>query len=742
MINIIKFNSRYKKRLRILISIVFFIVLVIALILFVYHNNSLRRVVDKEAKATLNNVSSQNVISLDNEIQSGQKLLKSLASSIEKLQEYDISYILENIDDYRDAYGFYTMGVIDKNGICYNTLGEVLDLSNKDYFEEAMDGIAGITESYMTEDNSLRLNTYTQPIYKDGKVEMVLTATYKSSDFSEYLDITSFDGKGHSIVIDTVGNPVYMSNNTTDDQSNIVNELKENDEDGFRQLEADMKELKSGYLEYKYEGEEYLAYYEPLHINEWYLITYVPKDYIYQNADIINQNVLLVDIVMYAVLVLFTGIFLLFYGRYQNKISSIVFYDELTGEENAEYLKIQFDNMPSNEKENKSLIVLDIDKFKVINLMYGTEVGDHVLKYIARIFHEELPGDPIYKDRADLFIAILKHIGRDEIISKLQRVNDRIKRDIENKKIIPFEISIGVCSLEGGEDLHRIYSNALIAKSEIKGNVNQNFKFFDEQNKNKIIENRQFEAKFQEAIKNGEFEVWYQPKYDMRNNEVCGAEALIRWKKVNGSLISPVKFIPVFENNGQIIRLDEEVIRIVCMDMKEMMSKGYDVKPVSINLSRIHLKHPGIIEKIKEMIKEYEIDPSKIIFEITESAFLDDNRVLNKTVSDLHNLGFEVDIDDYGTGTSTLSSLSASNFDTLKLDKSFIDKIGDCRMDIIIKSTIAMANQLNMKVIAEGVETKEQVDFLTDNHCFIAQGYYYSKPVNKSEYISILSQRC
>ena len=316
----------------------------------------------------------------------------------------------------------------------------------------------------------------------------------------------------------------------------------------------------------------------------------------------------------------------------------------------------------------------------------------------------------------------------------------RIKKDIETNKVIPIKISMGICSLDNSESLHRIYSNALIAKREIKDKMNQSYKFFDERNKKTIIDNQKIESEFLEALKNDEFEVWYQPKYDMRNKKICGAEALIRWRKQDGSLIPPDKFIPVFENNGQIIQLDEEVIKKVCKDIKEMSYLGYEIHPISINLSRLHLEHQGIVKRIEALLKEYDIDTSKIAFEITESVFLNNNDKLNNIVDELHRLGFKVEMDDYGTGISALSSISESSFDTLKLDKSFIDNIGNLKMDIIIKSTIDMAKKLNMKIIAEGIETQDQVEFLVANNCFIAQGYYFSKPISKNDYFALLSK--
>ena len=738
MISLANFNGKYKKKLGISISILFILFLFIGIFLFKYHNERLIALIDKEARATLKNVSSQNVITMHTGVEAKKKLLESLAKNIETRNNFEILSIIEELKVYSESYGFYNMGIIDKSGMCYNTLGEVLDLSQYDYYKNGMKGIAGISESYISEDKQLMLNIFTFPIYKGNDVEMILTATYRSDDFSKILNISSFNGEGKSAVIDKSGNFVSNSNKFYNSDFNLSYNLKEENPELQKIISENISRDGSGYINYSNLNEDYLAYYEPLNINDWYLISYVPNRCVYQNASIIFRGIQLESVLLYITFIASAGIFILIYSKYQKKISYLIFIDELTKEKNYQYLRLNFENMKQIDRKNKSLVVFDIDKFNVINIMYGTNIGDDVLKYIVRIFKEVLPNDELYKDNADGFVGIIYHDDKEEIVKKLDMLDYRIKKDIERNKIIPIKISMGICSLDNSESLHRIYSNALIAKREIKDKMNQSYKFFDERNKKTIIDNQKIESEFPEALKNDEFEVWYQPKYDMRNKKICGAEALIRWRKKDGSLVPPDKFIPVFENNGQIIQLDEEVIKKVCKDIKEMSCLGCEIHPISVNLSRLHLEYQGIVKRIEDLLKEYDIDSSKIAFEITESVFLNNNDKLNNIVDELHKLGFKVEMDDYGTGISTLTSISESSFDTLKLDKSFIDNIGNPKMDIIIKSTIDMARKLNMKIIAEGIETQDQAEFLVSNNCFIAQGYYFSKPISKNDYFALL----
>lgn len=462
------------------------------------------------------------------------------------------------------------------------------------------------------------------------------------------------------------------------------------------------------------------------------------REAIQQNINELVSSINIIIITGVLMFAIFALVVIANYINYQKKIAYIVFMDDLTQEKNLEYLKIDFANMTIGEKQKASLVVFDIDKFKTINIIYGAYIGDEILKLIPRVFKQQLPKDYLYKDRADLFIAIVRHNNQEEITQKITPFILEIKKEVEKRWGIPISISMGICEMKYSSDLNEIYNNALIAKNNVKGKVDQFYSFFDENSRKKMIRNTEIETKFLNALEREEFEVWYQPKYDMRNGRIIGVEALLRWREKEEGLLSPGEFIPVFEHNGQIIQLDKEVIRQVCRDVKEISALGIRNVPVSINLSRLHLEYFGIIKTIETLIEKYEIEPFKLSFEITESALIDKAEALDYIVSKLHEIGVTVEMDDYGVGTSTISSLLSSRFDVLKLDKSFIDQIGEVNNDIVIQSTIAMARKLNMEVIAEGIESKHQVDFLIANGCYLGQGFYFSKPLEKKQYIALL----
>lgn len=250
-----------------------------------------------------------------------------------------------------------------------------------------------------------------------------------------------------------------------------------------------------------------------------------------------------------------------------------------------------------------------------------------------------------------------------------------------------------------------------------------------------MCEGCEMTRQFREGIRNREFFVRYQPQFCLETGKMCGAEALVRWKRKEGVIIPPARFIPEFERLGIIVELDAEVLGIVCSDLCEAKKLGIRTGPVSINLSRLHMIRKGIPEKIRRFTEIYGIGNSELAFELTESAAYPHDRAdLKLLVDSMREQGYRVALDDYGIGYSSLKLLAETEFDILKLDRFFVGQIGDQRTEIILRVSLELAGSLGMEVIAEGVETDDQVYFLKENGCRAAQGYYYSKPLSKDAF--------
>ncbi len=243
---------------------------------------------------------------------------------------------------------------------------------------------------------------------------------------------------------------------------------------------------------------------------------------------------------------------------------------------------------------------------------------------------------------------------------------------------------------------------------------------------------------FDTAIKKDEFLIYLQPKYDIGSEKLCGAEALIRWNYHGTQLLSPARFIPIFETGGLITKLDDIVLHKVCSCLKRWEKEGLPLYPISVNVSRKSMGVAGLSEHLTEIVDMYGVDHSLIDFELTESAAYDNQEYMISVIKNLKKNGFKISMDDFGTGYSSLSLLSLMPFDTIKIDKSFVDAIGinkECAKECVtIKHIITMSKDLEFECLAEGAERKEQVELLKKFGCDIIQGYYYSKPLPVEEY--------
>jgi EAL domain-containing protein (putative c-di-GMP-specific phosphodiesterase class I) len=289
------------------------------------------------------------------------------------------------------------------------------------------------------------------------------------------------------------------------------------------------------------------------------------------------------------------------------------------------------------------------------------------------------------------------------------------------------------------EDIMTFIDNANIARKSVKGNSTTICKFYDVEMQNKIKKEIEITNSMEGALKNKEFLVFLQPKVNLGDNKLVGAEALVRWERGNHTVLPPNDFIPLFEKNGFILQLDFYIYEEVCKLIHHWITEGMPVVPISVNVSRVHLNDEHFVEKVKRLVNKYFIPPKYIELELTESMFLNNTEIAISTMKELRKLGFGVSIDDFGAGYSSLNLLKDMTTDVLKLDKEFFRQ-GDMQKEeqIIVSSIISMAKQLNMKVLSEGVETKMQSDFLKSISCDMAQGYLYAKPMPITQFETLL----
>lgn len=425
--------------------------------------------------------------------------------------------------------------------------------------------------------------------------------------------------------------------------------------------------------------------------------------------------------------------------RSQERAERIASRDLLTGIFNlSRFTKEAANILAENPDEKYILIYTDIDKFKFINEKYGYSVGDKVLIAFADILNSlAQPNEIFARVNADKFVGLCHYTGTEDFINRMIAYNDKFNH-IPKTDTDYFKLSVitGLCPADPSENISIIIDRANIARKSIKERHRSNYAFFNESMKSILVKQKEIEDIMVDALLNEEFVVYYQPKFSLDSEIICGAEALIRWQHPEAGLISPSEFVPIFEENGFIIEIDFYVFRKVCSTIRDLLAEGRKVFPISVNFSRSHVNTPNWIQRLQTTIEEFNIPKNYIEIEITESALVDNDAYLLSMLYKIHNLGFKLSMDDFGSGLSSLNSLRKMPFDILKIDKDFFQQGSDTdRERIVIKNIVTMANELDMEIISEGVETQEQVNFLKEINCTIAQGYYFSKPISSESFI-------
>jgi len=419
-----------------------------------------------------------------------------------------------------------------------------------------------------------------------------------------------------------------------------------------------------------------------------------------------------------------------------------LYIDGLTSGSNKNSFKLKAEIIIKNAINQYAFLVLDLNKFNLINNIFGYAQGDLLLSHIDNVLLNHIKKDEIFaRISGDKFYILLEYVAKDNLKSRLDKITeDILEFKFANNKHFNLVVCTGVYVIKNTDiAIETISDRACLAANIIKGSHTSAHYFYTDDIHSKIMEENEIENEMHEALENRDFKVFLQPKYDFKTEKLSGAEALIRWQHPIKGIIQPNTFIPIFEKNGFITKIDMYVFEEICKKQKEWEAEGRDPIIISVNQSRLHLNDPAYIETLKSIILKYDIKPCIIELELTESAFFCNMNIIFDVTRRLHNIGFRISIDDFGSGYSSLNMLKDIFIDVVKLDSEFFEiPINTVRSEKIIKGIITMAKDIGIETVAEGVETKEQAEFLREIGCDMAQGFYYAKPMPISEFEALL----
>lgn len=710
--------------------------------------NNIKTNLEREIISSLSEEAEENAALIEKEIDAKFGVLQSFANELSSTGD-EIAEI-RDMQSFVEVYNFRRMGFVDLNGIAKTTDGFEKDLSFREFYQVGLKGESFITESLQetigdsTED---MINILSVPVYDNkGEIKGVLFATYLTEKFHEVIFSDSFQGEGYTYIVAGDGDVISSyGDGMQKEYDNIfiyTGDAAQYDDAIQEKVENDMREKISRVgIGVNEDNDKYFYCYKPLEIESadmnWYIFSIEPKSVLDERMHPIMRDIQFLTVILICILVMANIIFLYYNVRRRQELFRLAYKDSITGGDDFSNFK---EKAKKYENTEGYVIALDISEFKLVNNVCGNARGDEVLKVIWDVIMANCnDNEQAARVNADRFVIFWIESSKKTVTYRIEKLINEIEGISEQLSVPRLYPVIGIRAVEKLDDADKRYGEALRAKSLIKNRRDRHYAFYDEIDYDTIVENKKLENGFEKALADKKFEVWYQPKFNSHTGKIVGSEALIRWRADDGSLISPGRFIPLFEKNGNIIRLDEYVFREVCRQQKEWQKEGIQILPVSVNISRFSLYYSNVVEKYERIINYYDVDHKYVQIEITESAIIE-NTVIVELIQKFHDAGFDILLDDFGSGYSSLASLNQMPFDTIKLDKSLVDYVGNENGEKLLKFIVQLVQSLGMKITAEGVEYKEQLDFLENLNCDDIQGFYFSKPLMLADFSAKLTE--
>ncbi|WCK52645.1 EAL domain-containing protein [Aneurinibacillus sp. Ricciae_BoGa-3] len=430
----------------------------------------------------------------------------------------------------------------------------------------------------------------------------------------------------------------------------------------------------------------------------------------------------------------------------ERTIRHMAYHDPLTGLPNRRMFIEEITAAISREKRSKTktaLLFLDLDRFKQINDTIGHTIGDQLLISIGHRLQQVVKDDgKVYRLGDDEFVILLHNMAsRSQIDTAAEKILDMFKSPFSIQQFEFFiTSSIGISYYPcDGLDSETLMKNADTAMHYAKKSGRNTYRFYSHKMNEKYREQLKIETELRKALKNDELELYYQPKIDITTGKMVGAEALLRWNHPSEGFISPGRFIPIAEETGLVISIGEWVLHNACQQNKKWLDKGYQPILVAVNVSALQFQQPNFIDIVDSVLELTQLNPAYLELEITENSVMGDIEESIQTLHQLRDRGISIAIDDFGTGYSSLNYLKRFPITSLKIDQSFVRDIMTDKGDAaIVRAVINLAHNINLKVVAEGVEEQKILQFLQEHKCDEVQGYYFSKPLPVEQFEQVL----
>ncbi len=711
---------------------------ILVISIFVY-NMFIRKEINALTDQSINQLMTNNVETYQLKFESNINLLESTASLL-PVWDY-LRYIDYDSDEYdyiSNAFD-YTM-VINPNGYAVGSDGNIGDAYDQDYFKLAMEGKTVISELINTDHNNIKTIVISTPMIANGETRGVLAGLIYVETLNNMF-VNPIEGISANLLVDAEGN--IISNGVENSQflpsENIFNVISENhliETSEFDQLKIDIANGISGERKIDFNGEVNRIIYTPVGIENWAIVSIIPDSVIQSTT----TNIIIVTAIL-SVFIVFVvcslGYIINFSQRKHLKnIEELAYISPLTKINTLIKFKLDANRFViKNAGKNFLLVKFDVENFRLVNESLGSATGDRILKCMAEATKNYLQESTIHAHiHSDEFLALIAHTNLDMQEWHKSYV-DEVYKMLGEKLNYNLRIICGYYYIKEADiyDISSCIEKVNIAHHTAKEEKNLLSGYSGEYLAH-AIKIKEIENNMESALQNGEFKMVLQPELDLHKGKMIAAEALVRWFSPSG-MMAPNSFIPIFEQNGFILKLDIYIFEQACSYLKSWIDEGREPFVISVNFSRKHLYTVDFAKKLASLCKKYNILPKYLGIEVTETSMLSNEQALIELIHELHIEGFKIFMDDFGSGFSSLGLLKNTPVDVLKIDKSFFAETeSPKRTFAVVNSVIRLSKDLEIKTVAEGIETLENLNMLKQMGCDIVQGYYYAKPMPVDEF--------
>ncbi len=736
--------KKRNRQIRIVVIVLLIAVLNIGVVL--WFNNTVFKELESSARSSLESMANEQSRAILLIINNKQDNVKGIVDVITHIGN-NPSKLSNAMDIWAKEYEIDNLIITDTFGNGITSSGEIASISNEEYFTSTIQGEVGLTGVYDSQFTDKRVLAVTAPIYYEGKVEGTIVAEYDIEKLASLL-IGVTDSRGASMIVNSQGEILF---HTYEFPISFENFKSATFEDGktYDGVLKDFANSEPGQVTFSIGGDRKLGEYVPLGVEDWTLFFEISESSLSDSANAITSRMVAVSASLLIAFLILTIYILWVRKKSYEEIQQVAYYDELTGVSNLIKFKMDLKEIVSQSSFDCTKYVLlkgDIENFKVINEVFGIEIGDKVICQSTKVA-ENMKGDlfKIARTGSDELLIFAEKIKVNEFFINKEKYINQLRASIPELDKHRFNYRYGRYFLEPKEtDVDEMVNKVSIAHSHAREKTGWAIWDYDEKFKKHMLRMAEITNKMEDSLINKEFKMFLQPKYNPKAGTVVGAEALVRWFEDDGGIVFPGEFIPLFEKNEFILKLDEFIFETACIFIEKRIKEGKKNVPISVNFSRLHLQNEEFVERLIEIANKHNVPTNLLEVELTETTVIENIGLLSKVLDELHSAGFGVSIDDFGSGHSSLGMLKEYNFDVVKLDRSFFvaeDEKDRESAKTMLKGIINLVTSLGSKVVAEGIEYEDQVEFLQTVDCYSAQGYYFAKPMPSEELEKLLDEK-